>query len=502
MSVSNIIESLKLKRGASVLQHPLVMFALILLTFLLGVIIARGGMKIAIALIAAIPVIFYLNRLFNYPVIGIYTLMFLGFTAIGLTRYIRGVPLGLSVDGILVITYIALFFNQFNKPYKWNQSVRDLTYLMTIWYAYALLEFFNPQALSRAAWFYAMRGFSLYPLLIIPLALMIFNRLRHLSMFLYIWGVFTVLGTLKGLQQYYVGPDSAEQFWLDSGGAVTHIIFGELRVFSFFSDAGQFGAAQGAAGIVGALVAASVSGRRKRMFFMAMSFFGFWGMFLSGTRGAMIVPMLGGVVYIVLKKNFKVIAIGGVLLALTYVFFAYTYIGESNPQIRRMRTAFRPTEDASYLVRLENRRILHAYLADKPFGGGIGSAGDWGHRFSPQGFLANVATDSWYVQIWAEQGIVGLTLHLFILSYIFLKGVYLLWFKVTNKELDGVLGALLAGFAGIIGASYGNGVMGQMPTGVLMYLSWAFIFMAPQLDREYTYLLSQGINPWSLKVKD
>ena len=141
-------------------------------------------------------------------------------------------------------------------------------------------------------------------------------------------------------------------------------------------------------------------------------------------------------------------------------------------------------------------------MDDKPFGGGIGAAGDWGRRFSPQGFLANVATDSWYVQIWAEQGRVGLILHLFILSYIMFKSFFYLLFVVKNEELIGVLGALLAGFVGIMGASYGNGVLGQMPTGILIYLSWAFLFMAPQLDREYTDLLLKGFNPWSLKVKD
>lgn len=497
-----IIDSFKSKTGAAKLQHPLMILALVLMTFLLGIIIAKGGIKVAIALLVSIPLIFYLNRLFNFPTIGIFTLLVLGFIAIGLTRYIRGVPLGLSIDGMLVITYIALFFNQFKTGIRWKEMNRDLTYLMMMWFAYALLEFVNPLALSRAAWFYAMRGMSLYPLLIIPLAFVLFNRLRYLYLFLYIWGIFTILGTLNGLKQYYIGVDSAEQLWLDQGGAVTHIIFGELRVFSFFSDAGQFGAAQGAAGIVGALVASSIKGMRNKLFFLTMSFLGFWGMFLSGTRGAMIVPMLGGVTYIILRKNFRVIVIGGILLALTYVFFAYTYIGNSNSQIRRMRTAFRPTEDASYLVRLHNRQILKAYLADKPFGGGIGAAGDWGKRFSPQGFLANVATDSWYVQIWAEQGMIGLLLHLFILSYIMFKGFYYLFFVVKNPELSGIIGALLAGFAGIVGASYGNGVMGQMPTGVITYLSWAFIFLSPQLDREYTDLIARGINPWSLKVKD
>ncbi len=229
---------------------------------------------------------------------------------------------------------------------------------------------------------------------------------------------------------------------------------------------------------------------------------GLWGMMLSGTRGAMIVPMISGIVYLILRKNLRILVIGGLFMAFIYVFFAYTYIGDSNYQVARMRTAFRPEEDASYQVRLDNRLILPAYLADKPFGGGIGAAGNWGQRFSPQGFLANVATDSWYVQVWAEQGIVGLFIHLFFLSFIMLKGFYLVMVRTKSVEIAGILGALIASFAGIMGASYGNGVLGQMPTGALIYLSWGFILMAQQLDRQYLDLESKGIKPWSLFVKD
>jgi len=223
---------------------------------------------------------------------------------------------------------------------------------------------------------------------------------------------------------------------------------------------------------------------------------------LSGTRGAMIVPALGGITYVILSKRVRVMIVVGITLAFLYFFFAYTYIGDSNATIARMRTAFHPEKDASYQVRLQNREILKTYLADKPFGGGIGSAGNWGQRFSPQGFLANVATDSWYVQIWAEQGRVGLILHLFILMYIMIKGFYIILARIHIKELSNVLGALLGGFAGIIGAAYGNGVLGQMPTGILLYLSWVFIFSGQQLEREYNARLSQGISPWSFKPRD
>ena len=497
-----MLESLKDKTGAAKLQHPLVLAGIFIATIVLGFIIGKGGMKVAIAFIILVPMIIYLNRLFVHPILGIYSIIFMAFTAIGLTRYIRGVPLGLSIDALMVLTIIAVFFRNFFDKIDFSLLNRDIVYLLLVWFAYSVLEFFNPQALSRTAWFYAMRGVSLYPLLLVPLGLLIFNRLRHLYGFLIFWAVFSLLATLKGLQQKYIGLDYAEQYWLNTVGAITHIINGKLRIFSFFSDAGQFGAAQGAAGIVFAGIAAALKGWKNKFFFWFVSIMSFWGMMISGTRGAMIVPALGGITFVILSKRIKVIVTGGVLLALIYVFFAYTYIGDSNYTIARMRTAFHPEKDASYQVRLKNRQILKAYLADKPFGGGIGSAGNWGQRFSPQGFLANVATDSWYVQIWAEQGRVGLILHLFILMYIVFKSFYLIMARVKNKELGNVLGALLGGYLGIIGAAYGNGVLGQMPTGVLLYLSWVFLFSAQQLEREYNARLKQGISPWSFEPRD
>lgn len=497
----NFFSSLKEKTGAEKLQHPAVVLMIALLAVILGYIIAKGGLMVAAALVILFPAIVYANRLLRNPRVGIYTILVLAFTAIGLTRYIRGVPLGLTIDGFLVLTYIAIFFRYFNEKINLSQINRDLVYLSVTWFLFSVLQLVNPEALSRTAWFYAMRGISLYMLLLIPIALLIFNRLRYLITYLYIWGGLSILGTLKGIQQLFIGPDAAEQLWLDTIGGITHIIFGELRVFSFYSDAGQFGAAQAAAGVVGLLTATSIKGRFNKIFFLIMGISGLYGMVISGTRGAMIVPMIGGATFILLRKNFKAFLIGSIAMAFIYAFFAHTYIGQSNSQIRRMRTAFRPEDDASYLVRLENRRILSNYLRTKPFGGGIGSAGDWGKRFSPHGFLAQIATDSWYVQIWAEQGIVGLIIHLFILSYIFLKGSFIIMFRLKEPELRGIMSALMAGFTGIMGASYGNGVLGQMPTGVLLYLSWAFIFMSQQLEREYIYLIARKLSPWSIKNK-
>jgi len=216
---------------------------------------------------------------------------------------------------------------------------------------------------------------------------------------------------------------------------------------------------------------------------LTASLLGIYGMLISGTRGAIAVPGAGFFLFLILKKNFKLTTIGFVAMILVYVFFRYTMLLNSNAQIRRMRTGFDPN-NPSLQVRLANQKILKGYLASRPFGGGIGSAGNWGQRFSPNGFLANVPTDSWFVAIWAEQGIVGLYLHLGILFYILFYGSYIVLFRLKNPLMVNRIQALVAGHAGIMAVSYGNGVLGQLPTSVLLYTSMAYIFMAEKLEKE------------------
>ena len=169
------------------------------------------------------------------------------------------------------------------------------------------------------------------------------------------------------------------------------------------------------------------------------------------------------------------------MLVLFYVFFKYTTIAQGNEQIRRMRTAFDPN-DASLQVRLENQKRLRIYLASRPFGGGIGLGGVKAQRYLPNAFLSNVATDSWYVLIWVEQGIVGLLLHLFILFYILIKGSLHVMFKIRDPMLRLKMAALTSGMFGVMVASYGNAVLGQMPTSILIYISMALMLNAEKFD--------------------
>jgi cell division protein FtsW (lipid II flippase) len=297
-----------------------------------------------------------------------------------------------------------------------------------------------------------------------------------------IWFGISVLAALKGIQQIKIGPDPWENAWLDAGGALTHRIQGRLRAFSIYSDAGQFGAAMGHVGLVAAIMGLGPGPKRRKWLLFGIAVITIMGMLFSGTRGAMFVPAAGAMLYLFLSKNFRVFILGMVLVMGVYGFLRYTTAGNTNYQIFRLRTAVQPSQDRSFQVRLENQQKLKVYLANRPIGGGVGSAGNWGMRFSPNTFLAQTPTDSWFVKIWAEMGIVGLLIHLVILFYLLFRCCLIVW-KLQDPVIRQIMAGLTSGVFGIMVASYGNGLYGQMPTGMIIYLSYVFVFISPSIEK-------------------
>ncbi|MBB5287311.1 O-antigen ligase [Rhabdobacter roseus] len=459
--------------GLRSLLHALLLLALIVA---LALVIAKGQLAAVLGL-AALPLIAaYLIALFKYPVVGLYSVLLISFVAIGITRYTPA-PIGLAVDALLILTFLAEVFKRFDAltwPVLRKNPVMIILY---IWCLYCLAEIANPEARSIAAWFYAMRAMVLYPLLIVLLVLELMNRLsqQHFDRFLTIWLTFSCVAALYGMKQLFVGLDGAEKAWLDAGNASTHILHGKLRVFSFYSDAGQFGAATAHAGLVALIMSLGPFSIRKKIFLTIAALLCLYGMAISGTRGALFVPIAGFASYLVLGKNFKLLIVGGLMAGSIFGVLKFTMIGQSNYQIQRMRSALDPN-DPSLLVRIENQKKLSTYLASRPIGGGIGSAGYWGLRFSPNTVLAQTPTDSWYVKIWAETGIIGLLIHvgmlLFFLGYFFKK----LWLMPPSPRRQQSV-AIYAGVVGIVVASYGNQVLGQLPTSTAVYMSIAFLYL-------------------------
>lgn len=468
--------------GAERVSSPKYVVFLLVVTSVSIWVITHLGIGGAIALITLPFLLLYFYWLFRKPITGLWAAIIMGFLLLGIGRYLDiDIQIGLGMDIILVLTYVAFIFRHFYDKSIWKPAKKEITLLAAIWLGYSILEFFNPEARSYAAWFSGMRGISLYMMLIVPLVLLFIDNTRKLDLFFTIWGVFSILASLKGIMQIAIGPDPWEQLWLSTSAGKTHIIWGQLRAFSFMTDAGQFGANQAYSAVMAGIVAFAEKRKARRWFFILVATLGITGMFLSGTRGAVSIPLAGFAFFFILRKSGVVMIAGTILLLFVFVFFKFTYIGQSNAFIRRTRTAFNPN-DPSLQVRLENQKLLSNYLATRPFGGGIGHAGVKAKAFTPDSFLSNIATDSWYVLIWAEQGIVGLALHLFILFYILIKGSYRIMFRIRDPILKIKMAALASGMFGVMVASYGNAVLGTMPTSLLIYTSMALMFNTRVLD--------------------
>ena len=440
---------------------------------LIGIAVSLGQGDFALfAVIIAVPVVFMaLLAMLSSPLVMFFAVFVFNYFVMGFMRYVDSGGISVLMDIFLWLQLLLIITHKvLKRDHEWGRAVNLLTVMSLVWTLYCVLELVNPSAVFEA-WLMSRRliyqGFMMA--LIVSLLFTYFKQVRWLVI---LYSVLTLLAIAKVLIQYKFGFDDYEMAWLINSESIkTHILYGGsvIRYFSFFTDAGNFGSNMGCAGIMFLLLAFYERKVAMRVYYAIVGMLAIYVMFLSGTRGAMLVPLAGLALYTVLSKNFKVMAIGGVVLVVLYVFFAHTYIGESNALIRRMRTAFHPTEDASFQVRMRNQAVLREYLKSKPFGEGIGLGGVDGRKYAYR-VTTQIPNDSWYVKIWMETGIVGLILYVGILVAVLLRCSYIIMFKVKDKVLRGYLMAMLCGTFGMAVSAYGNAFLGQMPTMLLMYV--------------------------------
>jgi len=335
--------------------------------------------------------------------------------------------------------------------------------------------YFNPLAKSKLAWLYAMRSIALYPLLLIPSAIAILKSKTQLISFVKLIITLGVIGSLWGIKQHEFGLLHFEQVWLDSGALNTHINQGVLRIFSFFTDASQFGTNQAYLSFVSLMFVFFINNKYLKLFFLLSSFVLFYGLIISGTRAAFFTIIFAAIYFMVFSKN-RLILTTGLLTGLSFfIFLNYTNYLNNHYNVRRMRTILKPQQDHSFLVRKEREIKLSKYLADKPIGEGVGSAGYWGKRFSPNSYLANIGTDGLYTRIWMETGIIGLIIYLLIIALSLIAISVWIW-KIPDKETRLMVVTLASMLVGLIFSSYANELMTQLPTGIITYLSLGIIY--------------------------
>ncbi|WP_298030211.1 O-antigen ligase family protein [uncultured Alistipes sp.] len=420
------------------------------------------------------------------PGLSMLGLFVVNYFIMALTRYAHDLPFGLILDALIFYNILIISLQAMMHRIEWKRASSGLTVVAAIWVAYCTLEVVNPESVSVAGWFSSVRSVAFYFFFITVLTQLTMSEYKYLKYMLIVWSLLTLIAVAKACIQKFIGFNAAENYWLFVlGGRSTHIIRSGVRYFSFFSDAANFGASMGLSMVVFSISALYYRNPWIKTYLLLVAAAACYGMLISGTRSALAVPFIGYTAFIMMSRNIKVIVAGILLVLAAFVFLKFTTIGQGNAIVRRARSAFN-TQDASFQVRLENQAKLRELMRDKPFGAGLGHGGGKAKTFAPDAPLSQIPTDSWFVMIWVETGVVGILLHIGILLYILARGAWLVVFKLRNVQLRGFTAALTAGISGIVVMAYANEVLGQIPTGAILYMCMGFIFLAPRFDRELT----------------
>lgn len=448
--------------------------------------LATSGLTI-FAVICVLPAIILLAvAAFHYR-------MFLFWTLITANYLIQmkdmALPIPTSVPNeLLQILLLALAIIDVQES-KFERTANAMFYALLIWVSFCLLQVLNDTCgigVDVAAWYTVARMIG-FQLIYIFLVFSIYVTTPKIMVkYLFLWGGFALFASFWVWKQKYIGFTPAESAWINTRGRTTHIIQGGalIRYFSIYSDAANFGI-----GIASTAVSFLVFGitskiKKHKRFFLAVGLACTWAMFPSGTRTAMACFMAGLMVYIFMSKSFK-IAIPFTLVFGTLAFLlVFTTVGNGNAQIRRMRTAF-DKNDASAGARKHNQEAMKKYLAEAPWGIGMGV----GHSNAPANnkytFMAKVPPDSEYVFIWIHTGIIGITTFLVCQAIIFLGAFRIVFFQLKSPSLRGIGAGFCCAFVSQQLGGYGNQVLLQFPNCLVFYGGMTLVYLMPLMENDW-----------------
>jgi len=179
------------------------------------------------------------------------------------------------------------------------------------------------------------------------------------------------------------------------------------------------------------------------------------------------------------RRETLIAAVGMILFVV-----AFSLKSTSNPVIYRIQSAFRPSEDASVQVRLDNQARVQPFVQSHPIGAGLGSTGAWGKRFTPNSWLASFAHDSLYVRIAVEAGWIGLILYM-LLTFVALKQGIFYYFRCRNPEIKTYYLCVTTVVFILALANYPQEAVTLPPTSMIFYVFLAVLVRLKDFDENF-----------------
>ncbi len=441
--------------------------------------IAAAGLKAGLLVIAACAGLPVAYAVVVYPRFGILLLMFMAFFLFYFIRMGIDFPLGTLLDGIQGLLILGFLMQQKARP-EWGIFRNPVSYLILAWIGYNLLQVFNPWAESRMAWVYTVRSVAVVMLMYFVFLYQV-RSLRFVRTVIHTWLAFAFMGALYALKQEFIGFKESEFAHMSSDPLLTSLLYidGHWRKYSIFSDPVAFSYNMAAATMICLAIASGKVSATKRIVLAVLACTYLGSMLYSGTRGAYVLIPAGLALFGILRFNRAILVfMTGAALVLGVLILVPT----SNPTLYRFQTAFKPSTDASFNVRQLNHKKIQPDIQRHPLGGGLGSTGMWGVRFSPGSFLAGFPPDSGYLRVAVELGWIGLLLFCCLVFTMLNTGIDK-FYRIRNPELKSYcLAMTLVIFVLGIG-NYPQEALVQFPSSINFYLAISLIVVCGRLDR-------------------
>lgn len=470
------------------LKYPIAIAFLLGVSAILALGISLFGFVFGIVFIAAIvgiPVVLYSIANLKF---GIIVLVIISFF-IGLGKFLGDdIKLGVALDVFLLAMFLGMLGEKYKKG-DFKIASNPISYVVWLWLIYNFVEFGNPMA-SREAWVYVIRGFALL-MIFFFIGLQAMDNLKFIRVFINVWIVCTLVSACYGLWQEFHGLNEAELAWVAADDFRFNLIvnWGRYRIFSFFSDPTLFGILVSYTGL---FCIALLPGPFKfwyKIFLFGSAMVMLLAMVYAGTRTAYAMIPGGLIFFAMLTLQKRTLMVAGVLGALGagIIFSDIRSLGPFLTQnsLERIRSAFKPSEDPSFQVRERSQAFIKPFIQQHPIGGGLGSIGAWGRRFSPGSPLSQFAPDSGYVRVAVELGWLGLIVYCIFFAVIVITGVRN-YYRMQDPLLKTYMAGLLAVVFSIIIANYPQEALIQIPTVLIFYMIMAMIVKLRKLDEEKT----------------
>ena len=463
--------------------------SLLFLLFLLALYeLVTAGFNI-FAIICIIPLILVI-------VLGTFHRQMQTFWTLIVINYIvmwHGVPLPSGIPNslyneMLELLLIALAFLNI-KEIKYEHLCNTMFLCLIAWVGFCTLEVLNDTCglgINPAAWYQGARMMAFQILYAFIIFTLYISNPKILVKYLFLWGFLALFSSFWVWKQLNIGFTDSESNWLYGAGRTTHIIAGGtlIRYFSIYSDAANFGV--GTASTAVAFIIFGITSRIKKLrnYFLFVGIAAAWAMFPSGTRTAIACLMAGFMTYIFLSKSTKIAIPFTIIFSLFAFILVFTTIGQGNQQIRRMRSAF-DRSDASANVRANNQQTMKKYMAEAPWGIGLGMYGTQIPANNKYGLMARIPADSEYVFIWIRTGIIGITIFIITTFIMILGACRIVFFKLKSPSLRGIGAGFCCAMVSQQLGGYGNMVLLQFPNCLIFYGGLAIVYVLPHIENEW-----------------